>query len=1181
MAIKFNCTNPECGQKISCPDKMAGTEHKCPTCGSKVRVPEAEGITHQSQPQANRLGKNTIVRKIGQGGMGSVYEALQDGLERRVALKVLPKKMMKKPAQIERFRREAQAAGGLNHPNIVMVYESGEDQGYHYFSMEYVDGETLQDRLRGGLKLPIQEAIGIAHKIAGALNYAWNRGKIVHRDIKPANILLTDEGHVKLADLGLAKSTEEDTSVTQADSAMGTPTYMAPEQARNAKDVDCRADIYSLGLTLFRSVTGEMPYSGETALAVMMAHTEQPLPDARDINPEISEDLWYLISRMAAKRPEDRYQDYTQLVEDLANLENGVPLERTPLPGESEEDMLTIDNATAPAARGPQPAAARKVSMPLMVGMAFTCAAAVTFSVLIIARSLQKDWTAEAIDSEFSVGPSGPEETGPQPSTVPPIAERTSSIPGAAAAAERDRELREMYETALAYAADNPDNLDEAVRRLRKIEDRGKGTEHAKSARDLRTQLEGRAAEQKYSLLRDEISKAMKQSRYGRALKALSALEGDPIIMGNGLKAGAVTELKQSVQSQIRGRLAQMDSKAIHLTAEGKHDEARKVYEEIRAFGLPGVEDVIRKKLAQLDETLQEQKRERLRRTENLFRRACDRIAAQVRMKQYDGAMALCDELGSEASHAALRERLAAEKKDLARAKAGYEAILKAARAQVGKRVRIKGIRGKLKAVRGDKLVVTAGAAEMAHRVADLSKEDLSALVGSELRNARGETRINLAFYWGYDGDIGKARAELSRARLEGVDPEDYDHRIFPVLVVDSSPPDATVLVESIPWARPGTAGEAPPAASPLKAFAAPARRPLPTFTTCRVQIRSLGYRSLFREFAVANKGTYSIEAKLSRGGLPEQLYSNFEEAQNSKDQFGNPVRVGWDERTGYPLEIRHRKSGLDFVFVPAGSFYMGSMEFSDTQPVHKVAITNPFYMGKYEVTVGQFRRFTQQARYRTLAEKRGPNHIHDGLTWKRVMSASWQSPQFGELVQSDRHPAVLVARADIGELLNWLNGRELRAFAYPTEAQWEYACRGGTQKKYPWGDDLLQAAEYANVYDQSNRNLFGARQDSNVQVKDRAVFVAPVGSYKPNPFGLYDMIGNVYEKCADGYDRFYYARSPQTNPFNPFPKVRTVERGGSWCSGPLHVSCANRAHASADFRSNVTGFRALVKTED
>ncbi|MCY3020686.1 MAG: serine/threonine-protein kinase, partial [Planctomycetota bacterium] len=218
-----------------------------------------------------QLGNYKLLRKLGEGGMGAVYLAEDTLVQRKVALKVLGKRYAGDAAFLKRFRREAQATGKLNHVNIVSAYTVGEDFGHHYYAMEYCEGETLSATLMRQHFLPWDRALEIVAQVARGLQHAHEHG-FIHRDIKPANIIIAADGVAKILDLGLSKSIVdgEQSFATQTGVALGTPHYLAPEQARGDKHLDGRADIYSLGATLYHLVTGQTPFEGDTGAAIML-----------------------------------------------------------------------------------------------------------------------------------------------------------------------------------------------------------------------------------------------------------------------------------------------------------------------------------------------------------------------------------------------------------------------------------------------------------------------------------------------------------------------------------------------------------------------------------------------------------------------------------------------------------------------------------------------------------------------------------------------------------------------------------------------------------------------------------------------------------------------------------------------------------------------------------------------
>ncbi len=267
--------------------------------------------------QTGNLGAFKLISKIAQGAVGAVYKARQLSLDRIVAVKVLPRSLARDEQYVARFLREAKAAASLSHPNIVGAVDAGEAGGFHYFAMEYVEGESLGVLLRREKTLPENRALEIAIQMAYALECAHKHG-MVHRDVKPDNILIDAEGTAKLADLGLAKHVSDEANrLTQAGTVMGTPHYIAPEQARGDAEVDIRADIYSLGATLYHMVTGETPFSGSTPTVVSTKHLLEEAQPAHERNPEVSERTSRVIQKMMAKDPEARYATPTELVWDL------------------------------------------------------------------------------------------------------------------------------------------------------------------------------------------------------------------------------------------------------------------------------------------------------------------------------------------------------------------------------------------------------------------------------------------------------------------------------------------------------------------------------------------------------------------------------------------------------------------------------------------------------------------------------------------------------------------------------------------------------------------------------------------------------------------------------------------------------------------------------------------------
>jgi serine/threonine protein kinase len=300
-----------------------------------------------------KFGAYEILEELGSGGMGRVYRAKNLTLERIVALKTLAQQFSSDKEFVQRFLKEARAAARLNHPNIVQIYDFGCEEGVYYLAMEYVDGESLRALLRRS-RIRERDALLLIRHAVAALAVAHAQG-IVHRDIKPDNLMLTARrDRLKLVDLGIAKRMGEDQALTQTGQAVGTPHYISPEQIRGVRDIDARADIYSLGATFFQLLTGHAPYEGTSGALVMSMHLTHPLPDPRVFVPELSEGVCRVLRKMMAKEREERYPDVYALDRDLYRLQIGEMPEPDEPSASGIATMLRPESQPAPqGARSP------------------------------------------------------------------------------------------------------------------------------------------------------------------------------------------------------------------------------------------------------------------------------------------------------------------------------------------------------------------------------------------------------------------------------------------------------------------------------------------------------------------------------------------------------------------------------------------------------------------------------------------------------------------------------------------------------------------------------------------------------------------------------------------------------------------------------------------------------------
>jgi serine/threonine protein kinase len=386
----------------------------------------------------SNLGPFRILAPLGRGGMASVYKAYEPGLDRSVAIKLLPTEFLHDPTFAERFRREAQVVARLEHPNVIPIYAYGIDDGVPWMSMRLIGGGSLSAILKGSGRLNTQRLLHTLGSVADALDYAHGSG-VVHRDVKPQNILVDERGHVYLADFGLAKMVEGAPGLTQTGMIAGTPEYMAPEQALGGS-IDHRVDIYSLGVVAYACLTGRVPFTADTPLAVLMKHVREPIP----LPPveEVPDPVMHVLLKALAKSPDERWPTAGAFVHSLRQVgetptvhmpgRRDVPTLVAPRPAPGE----AAARPAGPRPTGPPPAPTWAIStrwvfatLAGLLVLAVAAAAAVFWALRPAPPPAAPERPAFATDSSPSAPPAAPPVTSPSPTaTAAPIPSSRPSV---------------------------------------------------------------------------------------------------------------------------------------------------------------------------------------------------------------------------------------------------------------------------------------------------------------------------------------------------------------------------------------------------------------------------------------------------------------------------------------------------------------------------------------------------------------------------------------------------------------------------------------------------------------------------------------------------------------------------------------------------------------------------------
>ncbi|MCX6901307.1 MAG: SUMF1/EgtB/PvdO family nonheme iron enzyme [Verrucomicrobia bacterium] len=1105
-----------------------------------------------------------IISKLGAGGMGAVFKARQPVLDRIVALKVIAPQVAQDPSYIARFQHEAKSAARLNHPNIVQVYAAGEDSGMHFMVSEFVEGESLQQRLSREGRMDPQEALATCVFVAEGLKHAWDEARIIHRDIKPDNIFLSVKGVVKVGDLGLAKSVGPETSaaLTQSGTTVGTPFYCSPEQAQAEKEIDFRADIYSLGCTLYHMLSGKRPYDSgqnQSPMSVMVKQIHDPPPAVLQVWPECPMPLVMLLGRMLKKNPNERHQSYEELIEDMRRVHEQLSQPQAAVP--------------QPIPHAVEPEDASRKRMPMVMG---GIAAVVVAAGLLLWAPWKQPSQSDAgrVPSRADQGAPKTSDSGTGSAIAPAVAETATKPPSETLAPPKTEAAPAVAETPVKPPAEMPAS--------RKPE-----TATAATADPFIAEVVALPAEKQIQRVMAELKRlnpdfdnrethtiresavtqlaistvGVKDISPLRALRQLDEVrcsgtqeEPSPLsdlspLRGLSLRHLACDFTAVSDLSPLAGMpLAFLDisgTQVINLSpladlslTELRCPPAAARNKDIAQLllKLPALQRVNGQSPAAFLASLAKVPAAEPASPQPSSPTPASGMVAPPAASAEDPFVQTVAALPAEQQVARVMARLRElnpqfDGRETHKVEGGAVTELSFSTVGVTDITPLKALKW-LK-----KLVIVPPTLNQKGALADLAP-----LQG-----------LPLTWLWCHGNPItdltplrGMPLTVLSFSGTQVNDLSPLNDMKLAILSFSDTPVTDLVPLEGMPltvlWCNNTKVTDL----SPLQAM------PLQELRCSFVPTRDAAILRGIRTLARINDT--SAQMFWIRVGPIAAT------AASRQPSTGTATTSG-AQRT------MTTSTGIELVWIPPGEFMMGSTKDEqewaianrasaehvnhEGQEPRRAIIKNGLWLGRTEITMGQWKLFVSESNYETDAEKAGKG------------DPCWRKPDFG-FAPKDNHAVTYITWNDAMAFCQWLTDKEKKAkklpagmvYRLPTEAEWEYACRAGKQTKFWWGD-TVEGVE-------KRMNLSGA--------PDGFDFVSPVdhyGSRGRNNFGLADMLGNVWEWCLDGSNRQHADVEPSNERGSAY-----ALRGGSFQNTIGSCRCAFRLIRNPAFAANCFGFR-------
>jgi len=1133
-------TSPNPNRDDSHMDRPVNRSEELYTDGPQpTQIHDTEAQRAETEPQSPPLpARYTLLRELKQGGMGRVYLAKDSQTDRQVAIKVMRGGLGSQPEWLERFGRELKAACQISHPNVVTVYDANTNAIPPYLVMEYIDGPDLSELCDG--RLPLERVLEIAVQVCQGLVAVHQLG-LIHRDIKPQNILLNSLGMAKLTDFGIAKETKP-AQHTATGMVMGTPYYQSPEQARDAKSVDQRSDIYSLGATLYHLATGEIPNVirlervKDSALAKVL---EKALA-AYSQRYATSQEFLDALNRLSRAMERGNARLSSDWLHDGECFSCG------------EVNPLDRKHCKACAGKLRVPCLQCQETIPIWENVCDHCVG--------IQASLYKNriedcdrqlGSAERSLAEHEYAPAVQElDRLMIPEGDPRFTDQSD------AAKKLRATLQEMH-CVYQSCVDRIDRdvkhnkLPEAIDHLAK-----QFVDHPWLAK-LRIAPGQETLESRFEALQDKLEKQQQTTREPLTSSHESAtLEyrtADPPTIGI-----PPTEPKVSIAVPSDRIVGSMTTATHEKRRQSKWPwiVALWVLSAIGFFTLPLIYLNWDGFTTGSSKLLSEQGRV----DRPLPSREPSSGASQSSPDRSSAPSIVVSEPGVTENHAAL----------------DIDSIKRVLDSSLGSVIDI------LRTIKDDATAMVAvdklkAAATPFHRLGIDSmpvpaREILSPFIEPYFVRIAGFLEIQYA--------------------IPGV------REILEPIIGPMVSSVAAVVNDPGKVDRPAPTPASPPAATPAKdskkevipptAEMNPDRKNQPKVGSKTTQslanevTNSIGMERKSDSTVNRDKGSIKVTQTISTISPPFAVSS-----RGSKDV--NLLRQQVRRNPSLRDPIRN-SIGMELQLIPKGSFVMGNEDsvvdlmkiqenvkqewFEDAKHQHTVILQEDYYIGVHEVTVGQFKQFVAETGYKTEAETDGQGGV--GIDAERnsgvFSEASWRLPGFP---QDDDHPVVNVTWNDAQAFINWLSKKEGRRYKLPTEAQWEYACRAGTQTRYWFGATSEFLHRAANTLDQNYQRFFNNSTGEGLDIADGYTFTAPVGSFIPNQFGIHDMHGNVSEWCSDWHAA--YPNATTTNPIGAETGTLRVCRGGAWDYTAVFCRSASRNARQPNDRCHCTGFRVAL----